>query len=290
MSALSQNLSASLTGKIPKAILFVRDVDQFSDSEAGMSSTIKSANNIANSLMAKTADALSGSMTLEDISGDGLDNVTEMEGFIALSVQYNPASIRMNTEAGKMARPVAGSMGGGGTTQISFSIMPASTTLDFQLVFDDSNVNDCFTIGNYGLNATNVAKGIKDIVNRDREYSVLPQMEGILSLLVTQQTRQVIFYWAKMSFRGELTSVSSRYTMFNKNGYPVRGVIDLSIRQGNTLSDGGGKEENTFGYNEKYWNDAFNATFGKAEESIFTESTQDTMDALLNGNFLNLNI
>ena len=72
-----------------------------------------------------------------------------------------------------------------------------------------------------------------------------------MSLLTQPVTRKVIFYWAKMCFQGELVSVSSRYTMFNKDGNPIRGMVDLTIRQG---------EES--GFDVAYWDEAFTRTFG----------------------------
>ena len=32
--------------------------------------------------------------------------------------------------------------------------------------------------------------------------------------------------------RGEMTEVTTKYTMFNKKGYPIRGTVTIQIRQG----------------------------------------------------------
>ena len=100
-------------------------------------------------------------------------------------------------------------------------------------------------------------------------------MEGILSLLTMDATRQVIFYWAKMSFRGELTGVQARYTMFNKSGDPIRAVVSLSIRQG----------EQEMLYDSGYWEKAYENLFEKGKPN-----GQGILAKATNNNILNLNL
>ena len=106
------------------------------------------------------------------------------------------------------------------------------------------------------------------------------QIDGLMALLTQDATRQVIFFWARMCFRGELTSVSTRYTMFNKDGNPIRGVVELSIRQGN---------EKEFAYDETYWDKAFTKAFGDAGENL-ESGMKDKFTRAANNNFLNLNL
>ena len=101
-----------------------------------------------------------------------------------------------------------------------------------------------------------------------------------MALLTRDETRQVIFFWGKMCFRGELTGVSSKYTMFNKDGNPIRGTVDLTLRQGN---------EPQFQYDETYWDEAFTNAFGDQDENV-TSGIKSKVDKVLNNNFLNINL
>ena len=68
--------------------------------------------------------------------------------------------------------------------------------------------------------------------------------------------------------------------MFNKVGNPIRGVVDLTIRQG---------DEPQYGYDEIYWDQAFTKAFGKAEENV-TSGIKNAFSKATNNNFLNLNL
>lgn len=245
-----------MTGNLPKAILCVRDLSQAQGGEKG--DAAKKASDLQKRLLKSTEDALNGLM--EDNRGGsqtfrsltGRNGVMAGSGYLALEVQYNPSSISMSTQAGKQVQYSGGSLGQGGANQITQIVQPVSTTMSFQLVFDDMNPQDAFVLENMAPTAGNLVSGTADVARKVRgAYSVQAQMDGLMSLLTQPVTRKVIFYWAKMCFQGELVSVSSRYTMFNKDGNPIRGMVDLTIRQG---------EES--GFDVAYWDEAFTRTFG----------------------------
>ena len=256
MNAVVQDAVSSLTGNLPKAILCVRDLSQAQGGEKG--DAAKKASDLQKRLLKSTEDALNGLM--EDNRGGsqtfrsltGRNGVMAGSGYLALEVQYNPSSISMSTQAGKQVQYSGGSLGQGGANQITQIVQPVSTTMSFQLVFDDMNPQDAFVLENMAPTAGNLVSGTADVARKVRgAYSVQAQMDGLMSLLTQPVTRKVIFYWAKMCFQGELVSVSSRYTMFNKDGNPIRGMVDLTIRQG---------EES--GFDVAYWDEAFTRTFG----------------------------
>ena len=85
---------------------------------------------------------------------------------------------------------------------------------------------------------------------------------------------------AQMCFQGELTSVSSHYKMFNTKGNPVRGEIQLTIRQ---------SEDVSAKYSNKYWEKAFTKAFGDSMTSGLTKSVNSLSRGLSNS-VLNLNI
>ncbi|MCI9571314.1 MAG: hypothetical protein HFH97_01695 [Lachnospiraceae bacterium] len=256
MNAVIQDAVSSLTGNLPKAILCVRDLSQAQGGEKG--DAAKKASDLQKRLLKSTEDALNG--LLEDNRGGsqtfrsltGKNSAMAGSGYLALEVQYNPSSISMSTQAGKQVQYSGGSLGQGGANQITQIVQPVSTTMSFQLVFDDMNPQDAFVLENMAPTAGNLVSGTADVARKVRgAYSVQAQMDGLMSLLTQPVTRKVIFYWAKMCFQGELVSVSSRYTMFNKDGNPIRGMVDLTIRQG---------EES--GFDVAYWDEAFTRTFG----------------------------
>ena len=256
MNAVVQDAVSSLTGNLPKAILCVRDLSQAQGGEKG--DAAKKASDLQKRLLKSTEDALNGLM--EDNRGGsqtfrsltGKNGAMAGSGYLALEVQYNPSSISMSTQAGKQVQYSGGSLGQGGANQITQIVQPVSTTMSFQLVFDDMNPQDAFVLENMAPTAGNLVSGTADVARKVRgAYSVQAQMDGLMSLLTQPVTRKVIFYWAKMCFQGELVSVSSRYTMFNKDGNPIRGMVDLTIRQG---------EES--GFDVAYWDEAFTRTFG----------------------------
>ena len=256
MNAVVQDAVSSLTGNLPKAILCVRDLSQAQGGEKG--DAAKKASDLQKRLLKSTEDALNG--LLEDNRGGsqtfrsltGKNGAMAGSGYLALEVQYNPSSISMSTQAGKQVQYSGGSLGQGGANQITQIVQPVSTTMSFQLVFDDMNPQGAFVLENMAPTAGNLVSGTADVARKVRgAYSVQAQMDGLMSLLTQPVTRKVIFYWAKMCFQGELVSVSSRYTMFNKDGNPIRGMVDLTIRQG---------EES--GFDVAYWDEAFTRTFG----------------------------
>lgn len=282
MNSIAENLVNSLSGNVPKAILCVRNIktleqitsrdgaeERLRKKRDNMKDTLDAAKDLQDAFMKATEDALSGtvsSKTRKNLLGQD-------QAYLAMEVQYNPSSIQMQTATGSQLDYSGGSMGNMANNMIIQNIVPTSTTMNVQLIFDEVNMYDAFMVNNVNSPVGAIAQAAKYAV--EKEHSVQHQIEGILSLLTMDVTRQVVFYWSKMCFRGELTAVQANYTMFNKSGNPIRGVVNLSIRQG----------EQAELFESSYW--------GKAYENLFTKGKADgksTFSKVTNNNVLNLNL
>lgn len=281
MNAVAENLVNSLSGNVPKAILCVRNIktleqitaqdgaeERLRKKRANMKDTLDAAKILQESLMDATKGALSGTLSSETKN----KLMGQDQAYLAMEVQYNPSSIHMQTTTGSQLNYSGGNMGNMSNNMIIQNVVPTSTTMNVQLIFDEVNVYDAFMVNN--ANSTGgVAQAVKYFA--DKGHSVQHQIEGILSLLTMDVTRQVVFYWAKMCFRGELTAVQANYTMFNKSGNPIRGVVNLSIRQG----------EQAELFDPAYWKEAYENLFTKGKAA-----GKSTFSKVTNNNVLNLNL
>lgn len=283
-SKMMQNLGRSITGNAVKAVLCIRSPKvvkkendpEKKDSAKELDQSITDVNDINSELMEMAEASLNGgaSSTYEDVKG-----VAEAHNYIALEVQYNPSSLRLTTSAGMQTKY------GDDAADLTVQSVPApaATDLSFELLFDDVSSQDAFMLeGNAVTNASvgNAYQAVKSAAVG--KYSVQRQMEGLLAMLSLDSARNVIFFWADMSFRGEVTAVSTTYTMFNKYGYPVRGKVGMTIRQGDGSEDADAREQ-IRKYDESYWDKAFDRVF---KDDIPAASTND----MLNNNLVNLKL
>ncbi|MCD8326440.1 MAG: hypothetical protein LUC90_07090 [Lachnospiraceae bacterium] len=276
-TTILQNALSSLTGNVPKAILFVREMN----AHIYMDAPTREADDLRQNLdfMQRTANALNqGSLTYSTIKKSGAMTGT---GYAALEVQYNPNTIYLSTQgAGNRIQYSGGNLGGEGVNQTVQNFENAISTLSCQLLFDAVNVSDAFMLENMNLSLANTAAAAASSLMKigDVDYSVQPVMDGIMALLTQETTRHVIFFWGRMFFRGELTSVDSNYTMFNKTGNPVRGTIDITITQPRESA-----------MDKLYWEEAFTSVFGSSDVSKRTGSGS-LLSQLTNNSILNLNL
>ena len=290
-----QNLGRSFTGNAVKAVLCIRDPEtalKENDHEKkntaeelkGAIEDVVSLNKELSGMAENSLTGRAGSSTFSDICkalnpagiGDG-----EKRKYIALEVQFNPSSLRMNTSAGMQT--VYGEDSTDPTMQTVRK--PAATELYFELLFDEVSSQDAFMLeGNAITNTSvgNVYQAVKSGIKG--KHSVQRQMEGLLAMITLDSARHVIFFWADMCFRGEVTALSTTYTMFNKSGYPVRGKVGMTIRQGDSSH---GATEAMFKYDEDYWKKAFNRLFKDDKDAA---SGLDTFNKFANNNLVNLKL
>ena len=62
-------------------------------------------------------------------------------------------------------------------------------------------------------------------------YTVRPQIDGLMGVIMDMNTRGVAFVWQDMVFEGQVSDLRSSYDMFNMTGNPISGSIDMSITQ-----------------------------------------------------------
>ncbi len=288
-----QNLGDSVLGTNVKCVLCVRAVnslhktaileetDEKNYIDQQTRSAINDAKKLNKTLLKRAEESLenggNSSATYKDIKSD-----VESNGFIALEMQYNPSSIRLDTSAGRQLTYT------GSADDINLKTRDAAvmTTLSCDLLFDNVNPMDAFMLNDNpltGLNIGNLANTAASMYMgyKKQEYSVQRQMEGLFSMISIPQARGVIFFWGSMSFRGLVTQIDNEYTMFNKKGDPIRGIVRMQIQQGASVP--GGKKKQVENYDKVHWDNMFDKTFTQDSGSGFLDSfSQATNNSLLN--------
>lgn len=61
------------------------------------------------------------------------------------------------------------------------------------------------------------------------EMGIRKEVEGFLSAARNPLKRKVVFVWNKIRFEGDLSEVSAEYTMFSREGKPLRAKISITI-------------------------------------------------------------
>ncbi|MCR5790489.1 MAG: hypothetical protein K6G83_11440 [Lachnospiraceae bacterium] len=276
-----QNAGRSATGSVVKAVLCIRsalklqNVAQLGEGEKddGLTdedrSAVQDVAALGKDLLKRTEQSLKGGSvaTFDAVMADAASH-----GYIALEMQYNPNTLRLDTSAGLQVNY----SGSADTTELQSYVAPASTTLSCEFLFDDVNNMDAFMLGDNPLtNMTPTNIGNAALSAAKGDFSVQTEMEGLLSLLSMPQARHVVFFWGNMSFRGEVTQVDTEYTMFNKKGFPVRGIVRMQIRQGDATDE----NDSALKYEEDYWTRAFETGFTdqKQDASLFSQITNNSM-------------
>ena len=269
-------ITAVYAGRLPKAMLFVRkkDVDGASaaldtigattmDDVAALRSLIMGGGGGASSLLSKAASKAgqasgTGADLIADtaknkLKGAALEAELKAKNFTSMTVQYNPSSIRLQASGGMFYN--YDGAGDKAVAQVSSFEKPSTVHFNVTLIFEDINDQDAFGYQDIALNiGTGIELG-KSVVTKlsGKTYSVRPQVEALISLLMHKRTQQVIFYWSEMFFHGMLTNVDATYTMFNKKGHPIRAEVTLRIQQADSNS--------MFQSDVKAWDGAFDYAF-----------------------------
>lgn len=211
----------------------------------------------------------------------------ENEQWHTMTVKYNPSKLRMSTKAGSFQQV---NFGGASAGQVQQMNIPAQTSLDLELIFDDVNIQDAFMFSKFtNLSAGAIVSDISGIVKNQSSsqyldsngeklkggYSVQHEVEALIGLLVNSQTRQVKFCWANLEFAGELTYVSANYTMFNPIGNPVRATVAMTIQQ---VTD---KDEKLAG-SVKEWDKKFDKLFDNSLKTKGEVNAGKARDSLRN--------
>ncbi|MDD2972853.1 MAG: hypothetical protein PHE02_12075 [Lachnospiraceae bacterium] len=288
MPDFAANLKGSLTGTIPKAILCIRKLTKI-DSGFSATSRFKLTSNMQKTAgnMEKIESAhFALASAIDDASQNGISTFKDIKGmnpndFHIMQVQYNPTSLNFHSQAGSFQ--MGQGAGEAGIHQITQMELPPQTSLACDLIFDAENNYDAFMEEKLVNSIGGIASAVKAAHTLSKgEYSVQVPVDGLLSLITQEATRQVVFHWSKMTFFGELESVNAKYTMFSPRGYPIRAVVSLSIRQ--NLIDIHNQQNSP---DIAYWTNAFDKLFGAAGENTFVDAKASTekLSNLLNLNF-----
>ena len=229
---------------------------------------------------------------VKDTFGAGVksaDKVAELDkehpNFVKFAVQYNPATIRVITQSGRQERKIKDT-GGVDDSLRGYKVGSGKTKLSFDLIFDDCDNMNAFLLNDVvNTNLTGLAnKGLNTLTHKGNTYSVRKRMDAIMSLLSTTATQHVIFFWSKMYFRGQVTDVSNRFTMFNPKGNPIRGEMHLEITQD-------ANQVKQFDYDEHYWNNAFDECFkdtSKMKDGFAGNHSVSAKQQVLDNSIMNL--
>ncbi|MPM32726.1 hypothetical protein SDC9_79291 [bioreactor metagenome] len=151
---------------------------------------------------------------------------------------------------------------------VSGTVLKPTVEMTVNLIFDRVNNTDAFLWDklNTALTANTLVSAGKAIAGK--QYTVQPEVDGLIAALRNRYTRNVVFQWAKFSFSGVLKFVSANYTMFSPSGRPIRASVMLRLRQEMSVK------------NLKTWYDDFDQAFGGDMSSLVRPEQQ--AGALLN--------
>ena len=208
----------------------------------------------------------------------------ENDNFFKITVQFNPASMRMDSVNGKVKS--MNSSGNNTAKLLNEQEYSGRTKLSFDLIFDDVDLMDAFMLQEVvDMNASKIVGKVGDIWSHGQNvFSVRARMETFLTLLVSSITQHVIFHWGKMVFRGQVTGVTNTYNMFNTHGNPIRGTMHLEITQDDRKEGKSDPEKqgDNFSYQNKQWRNSFDRTFKEG-----MGGGKSTASKFLNNNILN---
>lgn len=279
------------TGNVTKAYLCVRDCGGKEIDMRDPSNFYADSEDVQEKILKKAAEKMGKGLRDDDMYADpeaflkkkiagtsssnrniSMDELADlMQGkYIPIQVQYNPSTLQYHSDLGGRRRINAVEGVGAGGDGMSIKFIPQNTELSCTLIFEKINVNDAFIQASEGWNASlgNVTSTIGSAVNKitggsDAEpYSVRKEVEGFLSLLSTTYTRDVIFFYGKICFHGELTVAAANYKMFNKRGDPILAEVSIRIRQSNDNP-----------YDQERWRTSFDALFSDEKKKVVPEGT-----------------
>ncbi len=243
-------------------------------------------------LLADTASALDDDRRIMgNASKTAKDIKKELENsiYIPVEFQFNPSTIRMESVGGEVQNLRNVGEGAAAEELRKMKYKPR-TIMSFDVYFDDTLNADAFMLENLTPNIGNLTSIGKDLVktamankglpeeDKKKTHSVRQRMDALMGLLTSRASQHVIFFWANMSFRGQLTRVSSEYTMFNPKGNPIRGKVSLQITQD-------AEDAEIMQYDEKYWDNAFKRMFSEQDSAGMKLANK-----IMNNNFLNIGL
>ena len=241
--SLSSTLASSAMGSVKKAYLLIHKNKDGQD--------VQTQDVIQKADAALAASTLTAGKVTAAVKSAG-ERFAQSGGHV-MQVQYNPASLSLHANADPVAfSSLQQNIDSGIPSQ---NVRPPSITLSVELVFDAMNAKDAFMAEKFSLSAGGIVSsvaGAKKLASGG--YTVQPQTNALLALLLRPSTRLVTFRWGDMAFTGQVTEVQADYTMFSVSGKPIRSTVRLNISQ-QVESSG----------DSRYWDTAFDKWFQKSD-------------------------
>lgn len=232
MMAMSnfQQLGASLTGNIETAVLVIHDYRNLAAETPELGNAAISA-----LLQVEAKDPQLILATKSAMAGDAASDPTFEESITKIMrVQFNPASIRLNTSAIITYKKDAS-----GNRTETVASEPPTMTMSTKLIFNDMHNFDSFSGEKAAAAMTPV--GILKLASYAIEsklmtWSVQEEVEALIGALRNSNTRFISFHWADFMFIGRLSAVQANYTMFSTSGRPTRAEVSLRLQHEQTSS------------------------------------------------------
>lgn len=141
------------------------------------------------SILDRAAQKLSGSRGKGQSSRERVQ--TQGNGLKIFEVQYNPASLKIQGYGG------AKISSGNGPSRMEQYVSPVSTSVSLELDCDGPDTKR--------------------------------QVNGLLGIRRAARNPCVLFCWGENAFSGTLSEARGEYTMFDRDGQPIRGRVTLTI-------------------------------------------------------------
>ena len=218
LTALSGDLLTSLTGNVQKAKLIIRSNTQ----SAASGAAARAGGSLSTAQIASQAGAAlaGGSQAAASAASPASRELT---------VQYNPSSISFRAFA--EATPLTTLQQNVDAGVPSQNTRPPSILMSVDLIFDQVNVKDAFMLEKLKVTTQDVTQLIMNKGLNKNVYTVQPQTNAFVGMLMSEATRTVTFQWMDLNFTGEVSEVQARYTMFSTSGRPIRSIVRLSLQQ-----------------------------------------------------------
>jgi hypothetical protein len=263
VSQLTDSLNAVMGG-VQKAMLIIHKDDA---EDIDTNQVVKRTEQVLNMVTSGT-DALGNAV---DTSLSGISSTFQRANLdvSVMQVQYNPSSLSIMANA----QPIPFSylqqnVDSGIPNQM---IRPPMVVLSVELLFDATNPQDAFMMDKFRVASSSVVSDISGgIKAKQGGYTVQPQTEALMAMILRGKTRVVTFRWADMAFTGQVSEVRADYTMFSVSGKPIRSRVMLNINQQ--------VESNA---DLKYWDKALDKTFEKGN-TVETKKAGQQLGSLLN--------
>lgn len=280
VASLAKNALSTVTGSVAKAVIRFKDErhkktdDPQMEEGAELKGAAVGGLGSVSSLAAYTpniGDALMGAVT----GAMGIKPGSEYNR--SLVVQFNPASIRLQSHAGdddvsKMNYKQDGSPG------ITNGEMDLHVDMSVDLIFDQiSNMasfkSDIMDLSVYGKAMEGLGAAGTGALGKmlgQKNVSVQQIVEAFIAIMRNPNCRKMCFEWGDLKYEGLLRTCNTTYTMFDMMGNPVRAKVTLTIYLVETV----GKVVND--YSNGYWYGAYIEAFIKGNP--LAESMLEMLD------------